>query len=137
MHYLVKGGKNLSNKHMKITDTEMEVMKEIWNCNTMVTISELTTRFNEKGKLWAYQTIAIFLKKLETKEMIDSSKKGKILYYFPLISEEEYKNNKARNFINMNFNGSLKNFLTAFSLDSNLIKKDRKDLKEWFDSIDK
>lgn len=102
---------------MKITDTEMEVMKEIWNCNTMVTISELITRFNEKGKLWAYQTIAIFLKKLEIKEMIDSSKREKILYYFPLISKGEYKNNKAPNFINMNFNGFLKNFLTNFSLD--------------------
>ena len=124
-------------KYIKITEAEMEVMKEIWNCNEMVNIAELTSILNAKGKMWAYQTVATFLKNLKTKNMIDSCKKGKVLYYFPIVPEEKYKTKTTENFLNTHFSGSLKNFLIAFTDSKHFTAKELKEFREWFDSIDK
>ncbi len=124
-------------KYIKITAAEMEVMQEVWNFNEMVNIAELTAKLNEKGKMWAYQTVATFLKSLKTKKMIDSCKKGKVLYYFPIVSEEKYKMKTTENFVDTYFSGSLKNFLITFMNNKHLTEKELKELREWLDNIDK
>ena len=80
--------------------------------------------------------MATFLKRLEGKGLIVSSKKSNVLYYCPLISKEEYEGLEAKNFVNNSFGGSLKKFLAAFSSDDKLSGKDLNDLKEWFKDVD-
>ena len=123
-------------KYIKISQSEKFVMDEIWKCDRMVTISDMVSILNSKGENWAYQTVATFLKRLETKGIIVSSKKSNVLYYCPLISKEEYGSLEAKNFVNKSFGGSLKKFLAAFSSDDKLSGKDLNDLKEWFKDVD-
>ena len=123
-------------KYIKISQSEKFVMDEIWKCDRMVTISDMVSILNSKGENWAYQTVATFLKRLETKGIIVSSKKSNVLYYCPLISKEEYESLEAKNFVNKGFGGSLKKFLAAFSSDDKLSGKDLNDLKEWFKDVD-
>ncbi len=123
-------------KYIKISQSEKFVMDEIWKCDRMVTISDMVSILNSKGENWAYQTVATFLKRLETKGIIVSSKKSNVLYYCPLISKEEYESLEAKNFVNKSFGGSLKKFLAAFSSDDKLSGKDLNDLKEWFKDVD-
>ena len=119
----------------KISESEMTVMNEIWNSEKMITVSEMVSILNSKGESWAYQTVATFLKRLETKGIISSTKKSNVLYYYPLISKEEYENIEAKNFVDKSFGGSLKRFLSAFSNDDKLSDKDLDDLEEWFKNV--
>ena len=123
-------------KYIKISQSEKFVMDEIWKCDRMVTVSDMVSILNSKGENWAYQTVATFLKRLEGKGFIVSSKKSNVLYYCPLISKEEYEGLEAKNFVNNSFGGSLKKFLAAFSSDDKLSGKDLNDLKEWFKDVD-
>lgn len=123
-------------KYIKISQSEKFVMDEIWKCDRMVTVSDMVSILNSKGENWAYQTVATFLKRLEGKGLIVSSKKSNVLYYCPLISKEEYECLEAKNFVNNSFGGSLKKFLAAFSSDDKLSGKDLNDLKEWFKDVD-
>ena len=123
-------------KYIKISQSEKFVMDEIWKCDRMVTVSDMVSILNSKGENWAYQSVATFLKRLEGKGLIVSSKKSNVVYYCPLKSKEEYESLEAKNFVNNSFGGSLKKFLAAFSSDDKLSGKDLNDLKEWFKDVD-
>lgn len=119
-----------------ISDSEMKVMNKIWEMQKMVTVQEMVDIFNKEGEEWAYQTVATFLKRLEAKGVLSSTKKGKILSYFPLVSKDQYEKRIARGFVDNKFSGSLRNFLIAFSGNKKLNENDIKELKEWLDEFD-
>lgn len=120
----------------RISDSEMKVMELLWNSKKMTSVAEITEILNNNGESWTHQTVGTFLKRLETKGLINSSKKGKSLYYFPLISKEKFMSNQTHKFLKTNFDGSLRGFLTAFSSEKKFSKEEIQDLKDWFDEID-
>lgn len=119
--------------YIKVSNSELKVMDTLLEFGDMATISEILNALNENGEKWAYQTVATFLKRLETKGLISSVKKNRLLYYYTNKEQEYYK---AKNFVNINFGGSLKNFLTAFSNGDKFTKKELDDLREWFNNVD-
>ena len=124
------------NSFNKISEAEMKVMSKLWDFGEMVTVSEIMAALNEDGEKWTHQTVGTFLKRLETKGMVASSKNGKSLYYFPLMSREQFKSKEASGFVKSKFGGSLKGFLSAFSSSKDFSDESMKELKEWFDDID-
>ena len=122
--------------NMNISNAEMKVMNHIWEAGEMVTVSDMVTILNEEGEEWAYQTVATFLRRLEAKGFLATTKQGKKLCYFPLISKEQYEKNEAEGFIESKFGGSLKNFLVAFRGSEKIGKNDIEDLKAWLDEFD-
>jgi len=123
-------------KNGNISDSEMKIMNKIWEMQRMVTVQEMVDIFNKEGEEWAYQTVATFLKRLEAKGVLSSTKKGKILSYFPLLSKDQYEKRIARGFIDSKFSGSLRNFLVAFSGNKKLGENDIKELKDWLNEFD-
>lgn len=119
-----------------ISDAQMKVMDIIWRKETMVTVPEMAAFLHEEGEDWAYQTVATFLKRLEEKKILGSTKKGNRLSYFPLITRAEYKRREAHGFVNRKFGGSLKDFLAAFSGGNPADDKEIKELKEWLSELD-
>ena len=132
---VVKGGEDME-KNVNISDAEMKVMNKIWEMQGMVTVQEMVEILNEEGEEWAYQTVATFLKRLEAKNILASTKKGNKLCYYPLVSKEQYEKREARGFVKNKFRGSLKEFLVAFSGSDSMDEKDIKDLKEWLHEFD-
>ncbi len=122
--------------NMNISNAEMKVMNHIWEAGEMVTVPDMVTILNEEGEKWAYQTVATFLRRLEAKGFLATTKQGKKLCYFPLISKEQYEKNEAEGFIESKFGGSLKNFLVAFRGSEKIGKNDIEDLKAWLDEFD-
>lgn len=123
-------------ENMNISNSEMKVMNKIWEKGEMVTIPDMVTILNEEGEEWAYQTVATFLRRLEAKGVLSSTKQGKKLFYFPLISREQYEKREAKGFINSKFGGSLKNFLVAFSDSDTIDDNEIRDLRAWLDEFD-
>lgn len=123
-------------KEKSISDAQMKVMDIIWQKETMVTVPEMVALLNEEGEEWAYQTIATFLKRLEEKKILGSTKKGKKLSYYPLVTRAEYQKREAHSFVNQKFGGSLKDFFMAFTGGDLADDKEVKKLQEWLREFD-
>ena len=110
----------------------MKVMEKVWEKGEIVTVAELISMLTEEEKdgIWIYQKVATFLTRLEKKGMVSKMKKDKLVYYYPLISREQYNEDAAKELVNTRFGGSLKKFLTAFSK-NNMSEEEIQELKEW------
>ena len=122
---------------VNISDSEMKVMEKIWEQGEMISVADMVTLLNKDGESWTHQTVGTFLKRLEGKGMVSASKKGKSLYYFPLLTKEQFYAKEADQFLQSKFQGSLKSFLAAFSSEKKLNDDEMQDLKDWFDGIDR
>ena len=120
----------------KISQAEMKVMEKLGERRELLTISDIVAALQEDGEEWSHQAIASFLKRLEDKGYLSSTKKSYKRSYFPLISREEYNRQEAEKFVNQKFGGSLKKFLAAFSGNKSLSKDKINELKEWLNEFD-
>lgn len=120
----------------RLTNAEYRVMEAVWATEAMVTVPQMVAALNEKGEDWAYQTVATFLRHLEEKGFLSVTKNGKKLCYFPQISKRQYEKNEAQQFVSERFDGSLKQFLTAFCGNETIGKQDLRELRAWLDELD-
>ena len=119
-------------KNISIGDAELEIMKVIWNSAEPVTSLDIGEQVEEMG--WKKTTIATFLTRLEKKGAISAEKRGKLYYYTPIISQDEYKNAQTNGLIKSLYNGSAKDFALAFFRGQQLSDDDIKELRAIFDS---
>lgn len=122
------------NNFQKMSETEMEVMKVIWEAGHPVTTGELLGVFAQnKGKEWKGQTIATFLTRLiEKGVLIISERNGRVNTYAPRISPEEYRSQEAKSLLETLYEGSVKNFLTTLYDGKKLTKDEMTELRRWF-----
>ena len=123
-------------KNMNLTNAEEKVMEKIWDMGKTVTVLEMVELLNAAGEEWAYQTVATFLKHLEEKGFLSVTKTGKKLYYYPIVSKNQFMRAKAEGFLDATFDGSFTNFLSAFSGSKKVGKKEVQALKAWLDEYD-
>lgn len=116
----------------KMSETEMELMKVIWEINDPVQSNELLIIFKEKGKSWKGQTISTFLSRLVDKGLLLVNKQGRSNTYVPRFSPEEYNKYKAQSILNSMYQGSVKNFLSALYDGEEISEGELKELKQWF-----
>lgn len=108
-------------------------MQVIWECDHPVTSSELLNIFAQsKGKEWKGQTIATFLARLVDKGLLVATKQGRSNTYVPCLSPEEYKQREAQSVLNVMYQGSIKNFLSALYDGGKMSKEEITELKKWF-----
>lgn len=117
---------------MKISDSEMEIMKILWSCGGEMTSPEIASKLSGSRKI---TTILTFLKRLEDKDAVSIRREGKINYYSARISEDEYLHMQTEEFVNEIHKGSVKNFLTALYADGKPDRQELEKIKEWFESL--
>ena len=75
-----------------LTDSELLVMKTVWESEEPLPVQEIMTRTNLKyGKKWKVQTISTFLGRMVKKGYLNMERKGRVFYYDPLVTEEVYR----------------------------------------------
>ena len=117
---------------MKISESEMEIMKIIWDKGEPVTTAYI---LDSLKTAWKHTTVLTFLKRLTDKGVLRCEKIGKTNCYSPLMSESEYKNAQTREFMSELHSGSLKNFLTALYGEKRPTKNEIDEIKEWFEGV--
>ncbi|GAA0363867.1 BlaI/MecI/CopY family transcriptional regulator [Bacillus horti] len=120
------------NKIQKLSDTELELMKVIWECAPPVTSTELLLLFEQRGREWKAQTISTFLSRLVDKGALEATRHGRTNKYIPLISPEDYKLMETQNVLDGLYQGSVKNLISALYDGDKLSDKDVAELKKWF-----
>ena len=114
----------------RLSETEMEVMEVIWEVAAPVTVAQLLDIFESKG--WKTSTLSTLLKRLIEKGYLTKSMVGKVNYYDPVLTLDEYKKHETQSFLSRLYNGKVKNFIAALVDDDELSRDDIVELKEWF-----
>lgn len=114
----------------KLSETEEEVIKQIWELGNPVTVSQLMEVFNDKD--WKTSTLSTILKRLIEKGFLTKTMKGRVNYYNTTLTSNEYKKHETKTLLNRLYNGNVKNFIAAMVDDEGLDKKDINELKNWF-----
>ena len=114
----------------KISDSELEVMKVLWEAGDALSITEIRTLLQER-KGWEATTVKTLVSRLTSKGAIRQEKR-KVFYYHPLISEGEYRNWAARDMVDRLFRGSAGNLIATLVRSSDLQEEDLAELRSMF-----
>ena len=124
------GGDLLSTLAEKISDSELEVMKALWEAEDALPVTTIReTLMHRKG--WEATTIKTLIARLLTKGAV-AQEKRKVFFYRPLISEEEYNAWATGNLIRKLYKGSAKNLVTALVNSEGLTMEDIEELRMMF-----
>ena len=116
--------------------TEFYILKYLWSRETPATFSEIMTHFNEEEKKeWKKQTVNTFLSRLAQKGFLNIDKSGKRAIYIPSVSKKKYYEDYAQQIIEDSYEGSLKNFICAFTENHKLTSNEKEELLTYVRSL--
>ena len=122
--------------HNAMSATEFYILKYLWSRETPATFSEIMTHFNEEEKKeWKKQTVNTFLTRLAQKGFLNIDKSGKRAIYIPSVSKKKYYEDEAQQIIEDSYEGSLKNFICAFTENHKLTSNEKEELLTYVRSL--
>lgn len=122
-------------KFEKTSDSEMEIMKVIWELAAPVTIAQLLEIF--ENRKWKVQTMGTFLTRLTDKGLLSVTKQKNTNIYTAAVTEQKYNQLEAQNMLSSMYDGSLQNFLSALYGDGKINAGEIEELKRWFEKAGK
>ena len=130
LHNVERGREESGLEIVKISEAEYEIMKIIWKEEDEVTTAKIIEELGEDN-LWKHTTILTLAKRLVDKNVLEVRKEGKINYYSPTISKDEYKSYQADDFIEDMYGGSVKSLVASLYKNKKISEEDIKELKDW------
>ena len=116
--------------------TEFYILKYLWSRETPATFSEIMNNINEEEKKeWKKQTVNTFLTRLAQKGFLNIDKSGKRAIYIPSVSKKKYYEDYAQQIIEDSYEGSLKNFICAFTENHKLTSNEKEELLTYVRSL--
>ncbi|MBP1581342.1 MAG: BlaI/MecI/CopY family transcriptional regulator [Oscillospiraceae bacterium] len=116
---------------MKISGSELEVMRLIWALERPVTAQELLKQLEEKQ--WKITTLLTFLSRLCDKSVLACEKEGRANHYRPLLSQEEYQQMETAEFMEQVHSGSVQSLFAALYKSKGLTRADLDELSRWLE----
>jgi BlaI family penicillinase repressor len=120
----------MDNLISKITDTEAEVMRVLWESESELPVSDIRKKLEESHK-WDSSTIKTLLRRLCEKGAVKALKRD-VFYYSPIISEKEYNDYTTRALIDRLYSGSAKNLVASLIGSKKLGREDIDELRNMF-----
>ncbi|WDV45831.1 BlaI/MecI/CopY family transcriptional regulator [Clostridiaceae bacterium M8S5] len=99
-------------KNVSISDSELEVMKLVWDKNP-ITSEEVIEELSDKMS-WNPQTIKTFITRLVKKKVMAYNRSGRTYYYYPLVSKDEYVKEENRTFLQKIYDGAIDKLFLNF-----------------------
>ncbi|MBP1046935.1 BlaI/MecI/CopY family transcriptional regulator [Enterococcus sp. BWM-S5] len=116
-----------------ISDSELEILKIIWEQNRNMMFSEIVDELHKKEFTWKNNTILTFLSRLTDKNMLKVQKKGRKNEYIAVLTEQEYLKQETTEFVGKVYEGEVKG-LIATLVENDLISDDEMaKLKEYWE----
>lgn len=116
---------------MKLTKTEEELMKHLWEKENAF-MKDLLEAYPEPKP--ANTTIATLLKRMNIKGFVGYKTIGKSREYFPLVKKQEYFSKHVNHLIKNFFNDSASQFASFFTKDTDLTIEQLESLKKIIDT---
>ena len=116
----------------RLPDTELEVMKALWDCGENVPRALLERRLASHG--WAANTVNTYLTRLVDKGYVSVQREGKSNLYTPLVPREDYLAFDSRQVLSRLYGSSPRNFVAALARDG-LDRQDVDELRALLDEL--
>lgn len=121
-----------------LSDAEYEIMEFLWEQEGAVALQDVIRYCTDvKHHTWKQQTIYTFLTRLEHKGAVTAVKQGHKRHYSASMSMKEFRKRATHQLLEESFDGSLKNFLSAFTGGCSMSAEDKATLREFLDDMDK
>lgn len=114
----------------RLPDSELDIMLILWNYKPPMSRLEIEQVVNQKRPL-ASTTILTLLSRLEKKQFVSVKKEGKVNYYTPLVSQEEYRQNESKNVLEKLYGNSLKKFVASLYQGKQMDEGDIRELSDF------
>lgn len=114
----------------KISDSELEVMRVLWEADEPVPIAQIRTAIQQSVD-WDSSTIKTLLRRLCQKGVVIAEKK-EVFYYHPVVTRRDYTAYSAHTMIDKLFQGSAKKLIASLVQDNQLSKEDFEELSDFF-----
>ena len=115
-----------------LTKAEEQVMQILWDEKEGF-VKELLQHFPEPRP--AYNTVSTIIRILEKKGFVDHRSFGKSHQYFPLMSREQYREERFSSLMKDYFNGSMKQVLSHFGNSGSLNLKEADEIIQMMEEI--
>lgn len=120
-----------------LSNSELEIMNIIWNSEQPIYFHTIMEHLKSNGKTWKKQTVHTYLTKLLEKGVLYCQSEGKINAYFVKKTASDLLRERAQTFIDNVFDGSLCQFLCAFTdIKNEYTKDDLEKMKSILDKLD-
>ncbi len=120
----------MSTKNINIGEGELEIMKVIWKAGGSIGSTAIGKAVEEKG--WKRTTIATFLARLVEKGALQTERRGKALFYTPILTAAEYKKSQVKSLVKNVFDGSSRDLVASLFEEKALSDSDIEELKSIF-----
>ncbi len=114
----------------KISDSELEVMRVLWEAGDALPITELRQALHER-RGWEATTVKTLVQRLVGKGVLEQEKR-KVFYYRPLVSESEYSDWAVNGMVQRLFRGSAKALVATLVQSEGLSDEDIAELRDYF-----
>ena len=115
-----------------LTKAEEQVMQILWNEQEGF-VKDLLQKFPEPKP--AYNTVSTIIRILEKKGFVDHRSFGKSHQYYPLISREQYRNERFSSLMKDYFNNSMQQVLSHFGKSGSLNMKEAEEIIKMMEEI--
>jgi len=114
----------------RITDSELEVMRVLWDAKEALPVAEIRKAICEKTG-WENSTAKNLLYRLQSKGVVAQEKRD-VYYYSPCITAEEYNEYVTQLLIDKLYKGSAKNLIASLVSSKKLNDEDITELRNMF-----
>ena len=115
-----------------LTKAEEQVMQILWDEKEGF-VKDLLQHFPEPKP--AYNTVSTIIRILEKKGFVDHHSYGKSHQDYPLVSREQYRNERFSNLMNDYFNNSMKQVLSHFGKSGSMNMKEADEIIQLMEEI--
>ncbi len=116
----------------QISEAEYEIMKIIWD-EYPISTNEICEKAQQTHS-WNQKTIHTLLTRLNTKKVISYEQKGRMYYYYPLISQKKYLEQENHLFLKRFYNGEMAPMLSALLSNSEVSDSELQNLYDIINS---
>jgi predicted transcriptional regulator len=116
---------------MQLTNAEEQLMQILWK-QERAFMKDLIDAYKDPKP--ATTTIATLLKRMQDKNFVDYIQYGRSREYFPMVKKKDYFSKHVNGLIKNFFNDSPSQFASFFTEETNLSKKELRELKSIIDS---
>ena len=115
----------------RLSETEIEVMNEVWQLGGEIKVSHLLSLF-ENSKGWKTSTLSTILNRLIDKGFLTKELSGKANIYKSTLTLTEYKKHETKTFMTRIHGNNIKSFIAALAEgDIDITGEDIAEIRKW------
>lgn len=119
----------------KLSDSEFEIMKVLWQRDTPMTSNEILVQL--KGKYdWKLAALMTLLARMADKGYVSCDRSTRTNYYSALVSQKEYQVQESRTLLEKLYDNSAAKMIAQLCKANGISQKEIAELREYLNSLE-